>query len=74
MLGSELWGIRFDGLLIQSLVKQYNIIVYNYMCGKYESIKCNDNYDSDSGYLVNNFILSLHLGKGMLLEFDRSYC
>ena len=55
VLGSELWESKFDELL--SLVKEYIID-----CGKYENI----NYMIVTQDSVNNSILSLHLGRGMV--------
>ena len=55
VLGSELWESKFDGLL--SLVKEYIIDVWE--------IRKHKLYDSDSGR-VNNSILGLHLGRGMV--------
>ena len=55
VLGSELWESKFDGLL--SLVKEYIIDVWE--------IRKHKLYDSDSGP-VNNSILGLHLGRGMV--------
>ena len=57
VLGSELWESKFDGLL--SLVKEYIIDVWE--------IRKHKLYDSDSGPgPVNNYILGLHLGRGMV--------
>ena len=55
MLGSELWESKFDGLL--SLVKEYIVDFW-----KYENI----NYMIVTQDLVNNSILGLHLGRGMV--------
>ena len=55
VLGSELWESKFDGLL--SLVKEYIIDVWE--------IRKHNLYDSDSDP-VNNSILDLHLGRGMV--------
>ena len=55
VLGSELWESKFDGLL--SLVKEYILDVW-----EYENI----NYMIVTQDLVNNSILSLHLGRGMV--------
>ena len=55
VLGSELWESKFDGLL--SLVKEYIKT-----CGKYENI----NYMIVTQDPVNNSILGLHLGRGMV--------
>ena len=51
VLGSELWESKFDGLL--SLVKEYIIDVWE--------IRKHKLYDP-----VNNSILGLHLGRGMV--------
>ena len=54
-IGSELWESKFDGVL--TLVKEYIIDVWE--------IRKHKLYDSDSGP-VNNCILGLHLGRGMV--------
>ena len=56
VLGSELRESKFDGLL--SLVKEYIIDVWE--------IRKHKLYDSDSGPAVNNSILGLQLGRGMV--------
>ena len=55
MLGSELWESKFDGLL--SLVKEYIIDVWEIRKHKYMIVTQD---------LVNNSILSLHLGRRMV--------
>ena len=56
VLGSELWESKFDGLL--SLVKEYIIDVWE--------IRKHKLYDIVTQDPVNNSILGLHLGRGMV--------
>ena len=56
VLGSELWESKFDGLL--SLVKEYIVNVWE--------IRKHINYMVVTQDLVNNSILGLHLGRGMV--------
>ena len=58
VLGSELWESKFDGLL--SLVKEYIIDVLEIR--KHKIII----YMIVTQDPVNNFILDLHLGRGMV--------
>ena len=55
VLGNELWESKFDGLL--SLVKEYNVDIWEIR---------KTNYVRMTQDLVNNSILSVHLGRGMV--------